>query len=123
MRCIVGVLMAVTVAACSGDDPSVPLAEGETPTFDRRVAPLFEEHCNACHGGSGYAAGGWDGTSYSSALESGDGGPAVVPGDPDASRLVRSMRGEDGVMPPAGPLPADVRRLVEDWIEAGAPER
>src|SRR5262249_35582599 len=53
----------------------------------------------------------------------GDSGPAVVPGKPDDSLLVRAVRYEhDSVrMPPKGKLPdADVARLTR-WVALGAP--
>jgi mono/diheme cytochrome c family protein len=92
------------------------------PTFTADVLPIFEAACTVCHG----TLGGWTGTSYEEAVNSGASGPTVIPGDPDNSRLVQSLIGThpDGVvMPPAGVLSdADIQTIV-DWIAAGAPER
>jgi hypothetical protein len=121
-RLVPAALAAVLVAGCGGGDVPVPLADGETPTYERHIAPLFAEHCTDCHGAFAAVEGGWDATDYELVLTSGDGGPAVIAGDPDASRVVRMMRGEDEVMPPKGRLSEEARVLVEGWIRTGAPE-
>lgn len=62
-------------------------------------------------------------TSYASTLESSD-RARVVPGNPDASELVRRIRGQaQPRMPLDGPpyLNRDETRLIEDWIAQGAP--
>jgi mono/diheme cytochrome c family protein len=91
------------------------------PTFVADVLPIFEAACTACHG----TLGGWTGTSYDEALNSGANGPTVIAGDPDNSRLVQSLIGThpDGVvMPPSGSLSeADIQTII-DWIAGGAPE-
>ena len=54
-------------------------------------------------------------------LRGGDRGPALVPGDPDASRLIRAVRHEELKMPPAEPLaPRQIAALAR-WVEIGAP--
>ena len=92
------------------------------PTFEADVLPIFQASCTMCHG----TFGGWTGTTYDDALNTGEGGPTIIPGDPDKSRLVQTLTGThpDGVvMPPSGSLPeADIQTII-DWIEAGAPER
>ncbi len=53
-------------------------------------------------------------------IESGDSGPAVIPGDPDGSTLVQRLRGEGNLMPPAGSLPASQIDLIVQWVAGGA---
>ena len=92
------------------------------PTFEGDVLPIFEASCSACHG----TLGGWTGTSYDEALNTGEGGPTIIPGDPDNSRLVQTMVGTHPdaiIMPPAGLLPEDTVQIIIDWIAAGVPER
>jgi hypothetical protein len=58
-------------------------------------------------------------------MDSGDNGPVVVPGDPDASLLAQKLRGTQtigGEMPPGGELPQDELKTILDWIAAGAPD-
>ncbi|MFX0144670.1 MAG: cytochrome b/b6 domain-containing protein, partial [Candidatus Hodarchaeota archaeon] len=80
-------------------------------------ADLFGEKCGMCHSSSS-ALGGLDLSDYQTALEGGDSGPAIVPGDPDASLLL--ARQDSGDHP--GQLDGDELALVRQWIEAGAPE-
>ncbi len=91
------------------------------PRYTLDVLPIFEVRCNACHGTSG----GWDGTSWASAIESGNNAPVVIPGDAENSILAQMMAGTHprGVlMPPDGKLPDALVQLVTDWIEGGALE-
>lgn len=98
------------------DEPVEPVA---APSFGADVLPIFEAACTVCHG----AAGGWDGTTWQSAIESGANGPAVVPGDPDGSLLVQKLLGTTSFgteMPPGSRLSdADIALIVE-WVRGGA---
>ncbi|MFO0928839.1 MAG: c-type cytochrome domain-containing protein [Gemmataceae bacterium] len=62
--------------------------------------------------------------SRAATLKGGDGGPAVVPGQPDKSPLVRAVRRVDETkMPPKDKdalPPAAVDALVR-WVQSGAP--
>jgi mono/diheme cytochrome c family protein len=91
------------------------------PRYTVDVLPIFEVRCVACHG----SAGGWDATTWTGAVESGNNAPVLVPGDPDGSIIVQMMSGThpDGIlMPPDGKLPDALVQLVVDWIEGGALE-
>src|SRR5204863_9991092 len=62
--------------------------------------------------------------SRASMLKGGDNGPAIVPGDPAKSRLMRMIRHENGVKPmPKGEdrLTPAVVAAFEQWIAQGAP--
>jgi mono/diheme cytochrome c family protein len=98
---------------------STPAAR--TLSFENDILPIFEAKCNTCHG----SMGGWDGRGYESALNSGDHGPAVIPGDPENSFLVQKLLGTQttgAIMPPGGKLPDSEIQLIIDWIQAGALE-
>ncbi len=94
---------------------------GAELTYTATILPIFDRYCTSCHGNLG----GWTGTSYEEALNSGENGPTIIPGDPDGSRLAQSLVGThpDGVvMPPSVPMPpSDIQKII-DWIAAGAPE-
>ncbi len=107
------------IRSLSGEGP--PPSAG-VPTFEADVLPIFEASCTGCHG----TLGGWTGTSYREALDTGIGGPTIIPGDPDNSRLVQTMLGthpDDVIMPPSGLLPPETVQIIVDWIAGGAPER
>jgi formate dehydrogenase gamma subunit len=94
---------------------STPAVAGD-PTWDNSIGALFEAKCTACHGAS--ALGGLDLSTYEQALEGGNTGPAIVPGDSENSLLVTVQ--EAGGHP--GQLTPDELAHVIEWIEAGAPE-
>ena len=88
--------------------------------FVKTVAPILEQRCLRCHSAD-KAKGNLSLTSRESALRGGDGGPLLVPGKPDESRLIEMVTGNKPEMPAEGtPLTkADIDRLRE-WISAGA---
>jgi hypothetical protein len=53
-------------------------------------------------------------------LDGGESGPAVIPGEPDASLLVQKQSGD---LPHFGQLTPEELDLVIDWIKAGAIEK
>ncbi|GAP61969.1 hypothetical protein ARMA_0392 [Ardenticatena maritima] len=102
----------------------VPLTPAPTATpggtvrvsFRRDILPILEQNCVRCHGG---VAGLWL-NDYEHTLYGGFAGPVVIPGDPEASRLLEYVR--QGTMPPdAPPLSPEQVQLIEEWIAAGAP--
>ena len=52
--------------------------------------------------------------------QGGDSGPIIVPGRPEASVLISSLKYEGSEMPPSGPLDERVIRDFETWIRGGA---
>lgn len=98
-------------------------AEPGTDFFETRIRPLLSEHCIECHGPK-KQKGGLRLDSREAWERGGEGGPVVVRGRPEASRLMAAVRREDAdtAMPPKGALND---RQVEDlsrWIAMGAPD-
>jgi formate dehydrogenase gamma subunit len=98
-----------------------PTAEGSSvlvsdPTWDNSIGALFQTKCGACHGATGL--GGLNLTTYEDALEGGNSGPAIIPGDPENSLLVTIQQA--GGHP--GQLTPEELAQVIDWIDTGAPE-
>ena len=86
--------------------------------FEKHVRPLLVARCVECHGPDEQSGGlRLDGPALR-----GDGGPAVVAGDADASELVKAIRyGDDGYrMPPDGKLAAAEIAILERWVADGA---
>ncbi len=108
--------------------PPEPTGPGPAPsevvTF-LQVAPILAMRCAKCHadmGLMGAAPEGYRLTSYESTLSTAD-RVRVVPGKPDASELVRRIRGQAlPRMPFDGPpyLSGDEIRLIEAWVAQGA---
>lgn len=97
---------------------------GEPVTY-LHVAPIFATRCAKCHtdnGLMGAAPEGYRLTSHEATLSSAD-RLRVVPGKPEASELVRRIRGQAlPRMPFDGPpyLSGEEIRLIEDWVAQGA---
>ncbi len=98
--------------------------------FGRDVQPIFEARCTKCHAGD-QPKSGFRLDARRIALRGGNSGdPAIVPGHPEQSRLVKLLRNAaapgaaaDALrMPPRGdPLHEEEIRTIERWIADGAP--
>ncbi|MBI2318365.1 MAG: hypothetical protein HYY28_15620 [Betaproteobacteria bacterium] len=99
-------------------------AEGEPVTY-RHVAPILAARCAKCHADNGLMGAAPEGyrlTSLAATLSSAE-RARVVPGRPEASELLRRIRGQAlPRMPYDGPpyLGRDEIRMIEDWIAQGA---
>ena len=92
--------------------------------FEKRIRPVLLENCLTCHGSEQAMAGlrldfrgGWE--------KGGQSGPAIVPGQPDLSPLIRAIRhdGSQASMPLGGSkLGASVISAFEQWVSRGAPD-
>src|SRR5438067_2322411 len=76
-------------------------------TNQHDILPIVLRHCTACHGPRRQEAG-LDLRTGAAMLRGGKSGPAIVPGKPDASRLIQRIRA--GEMPPP-------KRLVEASVK------
>ena len=89
--------------------------------FEKRVAPILKRRCAGCHNAE-LKDGGISVFDRASLLKGGPRGPAVVPGDPDRSVLVRAIRhNSDPQMPPGPKMPAREIKALIDWVRRGAP--
>ena len=90
--------------------------------FEKQVRPLFVEHCHKCHGAV-KQKGELRLDSREAVLKGGDTGPAMVPGNPAESELIKALRYDpDGYqMPPDGKLPPETVAVFVKWVEMGAP--
>jgi len=95
----------------------------QTDVFERRVRPILIEHCYSCHGKDKRTENGLRVDSRKALLEGGDSGPAIVPGQPEASLLVQVIRRTSKdfkAMPPDEPLNNQDRESLIAWIQDGA---
>ncbi len=89
--------------------------------FEARVRPVLAEHCWKCHGPKKQMSG-LRLDSRAALLQGGDDGPAVVPGHPEKSALIRAVRHAGPLkMPPKGKLPPQAVADLAAWIKMGAP--
>jgi hypothetical protein len=92
--------------------------------FDQKVLPLFQARCFKCHGPEApKPKGGLRLDTREAALKGGDTGPALVPGKPHESLLLKAVGADDPDvrMPPKEKLPDGEVALLKAWIEKGAP--
>jgi hypothetical protein len=98
----------------------------EIEFFESRVRPVLIDHCYPCHSANAdKVRGGLLLDTRDGLLEGGDYGPALVPGDPDASLLIKAIRHSDPElrMPPKGAkLEPQQIADFEDWVRLGAPD-
>ncbi len=92
----------------------------EKITFQDHVLPLVEANCAKCHNAD-KKKGDLDLTSYSGALAGGASGKVIVPGDADASQLVKVItHAAEPTMPPNRGKMADKEVAVfKKWIAGG----
>ena len=95
--------------------PALPLVAA--PDFEKEVAPILEQTCLFCHNAH-ETKGDLDLSTYAAALAF-EGN--IVPGEPDASLLIRVVSGPDPDMPKkADPLSEEQVETLREWIAAGA---
>jgi WD40 repeat protein len=109
--------VAVMAVSCSG-------ARGQTspaPDYRAQIAPIFTKYCTGCHNDED-REGKFSLESFSSLQKGTEKGPAILPGDPKGSLMIRVLTGvTKPSMPPKGePRPeAGEIALLSAWIESG----
>ncbi len=96
--------------------------------FEQKVRPLLVDKCYSCHSvdaqkNKKLKAGLFLDT-RAATLKGGDTGPALLPGKPDESLLIKAVRYTDSDlrMPPKTKLTDAEIRIFEEWVKMGAPD-
>ncbi len=92
--------------------------------FEKKVRPVLAQNCYSCHSrASKVSLGNLMLDGRSAIMKGGAGGAAVMPGDPEKSRLIEAVRyTHQGIqMPPKGKLPEAVIADLTAWVKMGAP--
>jgi hypothetical protein len=118
-------LYPATVSHAVENKVSDASADGIT-FFESKIRPLLINHCYECHSvESGVSDGNLRLDSQAATRRGGDRGAAVVPGDPDASWILKAVLHVD----PDLKMPPKRERLSDEsiadlrkWIEMGAPD-
>ena len=117
-RTLVLGMIALAILGASASRP----AAAEDGALGGRFEALLAVRCLECHAGQD-PQGSLALDTAAAFARGGQTGPAVVPGDADASLLVRAVRRQDPAvspMPPDEPLSGDEIALVEAWVASGA---
>jgi hypothetical protein len=114
-----GAVQAGDKAAPPGGDPA------GIEFFEKRIRPILVEHCYECHSDKApKIKGDLRLDSRDGLLKGGRSGPAVVPGKPAESLLIKGVHYDDETfkMPPKAKLSAAQIADLEAWVKMGAPD-
>ena len=115
----------IVVARISPPAFAADLTPAQLDFFENKIRPVLGDHCYKCH--STFAEkikGGLLLDSREALLKGGDSGKAIVPGDPDASLLIKAVRYTDPdlQMPKDKKLDDDQIADLVKWVKMGAPD-
>ena len=89
--------------------------------FEKKVRPVLANNCHNCHSAFNNSMGGLRVDDRNGLLTGGGRGPAVVPGEPERSRLIQAVRQTgDLKMPPKKKLSDEEIGDLTKWIADGA---
>ena len=113
-------LAALAVPLVSADPPPDP---AKVDFFEKKVRPILVDHCYGCHSADTNSKGGLRVDDRNGLLAGGNTGPAVVPGSPEKSLLLKrvTQKDEKKRMPQEGkPLTDEQVADLTAWIKDGA---
>ncbi len=123
MRLFLQPLFLVVVLAMLANSAVRAGTDDDIAFFESKIRPVLVASCYKCHSGQTKAPkGGLRVDSRAALLRGGDSGPALVPGKPDESLIIKAINYEGAVveMPPKEKLPARVLADFRRWVAAGA---
>ena len=119
-------LLAAATLATSALAAPAKLDPDQLAFFEKKIRPVLAEHCYSCHSAKAEKLkGGLYVDNRDGLLKGGSSGPAIVPGRPEKSILIKDLKSTnpDDMMPPKGDrLPPHVIADFEAWIRMGAPD-
>ena len=117
---LAGLLATAGLAVGAQKPPASPDRQA-AEFFESRVRPLLHRACFDCHSDK-QQMGGVRLDSLAAMLRGNSGGPVLVPGAPEKSRIVEAIRYDGKVkMPPSGKLKSEEIEALAAWIGMGAP--
>src|SRR5262245_4724763 len=91
-RLLWSAVVLAAVAPARADDPKAPDLTA-VEFLEKKVRPVLAEHCFQCHSTAAKKKrGGLQLDSRAAVLKGGDTGPAVRPGEPEKSLLIKAVR-------------------------------
>jgi len=133
-------MIGACVAVCRADDAAPAFEPNEAKSaapvagpaldpqqvefFEKEIRPLLSAKCDKCHSHQSESVrGGLYLDTRAGWTKGGDTGPAIIPGDPDASLAIQAIRYDgDYKMPPDGKLPDEQIAALTKWVKLGAPD-
>ncbi len=123
LQILIFAILTALVAPLRATEPAVS-AQG-ADFFEKNVRPILVEACYQCHSAKAEKLkGGLFLDSRAGVLKGGKTGPAIIPGKPNESLLIKAVRyaDEDTQMPPKKPLSKAQVAALETWVVMGAPD-
>lgn len=120
--------LAVYGAVSVATDAAQKLSPDQLEFFEKKIRPVLADRCYNCHSANAEKnKGGLLLDTREGVLKGGDSGPAIVPGNPNKSLLIKSIRQDDAdlFMPPKGKgekLTDEQIANFEKWVRMGAPD-
>ncbi|MBC8116630.1 MAG: DUF1553 domain-containing protein [Candidatus Saccharimonas sp.] len=114
----------VTTTASADDAPAVVATLDKSAAapplfFETHIRPLLKAHCWQCHGEEEKPEAGLDLRLVRFMSKGGESGPAIAPGQPDASLIWKRVSADE--MPPGKKkLSAQERSMLREWLAQGA---
>ena len=120
LMCIAGIVL-MNPAASAAESTKAQL-----DFFESKIRPVLADNCYKCHSTKAEKVkGGLLLDSRDAVLKGGESGPAIVPGNPDQSLLIKAVRYTDPdlQMPPKGNKLSDQQVAdLTTWVKMGAPD-
>ncbi len=89
-------LNAALVASASAEPPAAPAPDAaKVEFFEKKVRPILAGHCYHCHAADTKPSANLRVDDRNGLLTGGNSGPAIVPGDPDKSLLLKKVTLKD----------------------------
>ncbi len=125
--CLLDPRMALVLGVLAGVGGTCPASDEKAGIafFESKIRPILVERCQKCHSAEvAKPKGQLRLDTRETMRKGGTSGPAVVPGDVEASALYAAITAADGYspMPPKEKLPPAVVADFRRWIEMGAPD-
>ncbi|WP_339728018.1 DUF1553 domain-containing protein [uncultured Gimesia sp.] len=122
-RVVVAIVLMLAGGAPVASAKEAPEKDRGIEFFEAKIRPVLIKHCYECHAADAKSIrGGLLLDTRAGTLTGGDSGESIVPGKPDESLLLDSLRFESFEMPPAGKLAPEIIADFETWIKMGAPD-
>ncbi|MDG2127174.1 MAG: PSD1 and planctomycete cytochrome C domain-containing protein [Fuerstiella sp.] len=117
------ILASVSMMLMSGVASAQQPSAAQLKFFETSIRPALVKFCYECHSvESGDSRNGLLVDTRMGLLQGGDAGPAIVPGDAEASLLWEAITWDGYEMPPSKKMPASVIANFKKWIDMGAPD-
>src|SRR5579863_8524489 len=118
-------LLRLLLGSCLAASAFAQIPADQVEFFEKKIRPVLAESCYACHSAKRVPPkGGLRVDTRDGLRKGGDSGPAIVPGDPAASLLVKAVSYQDPdlKMPPNGKLSDNEIADLAEWVKMGAPD-